>query len=83
MLIRLARHRDDAIAGAGEHVDGEAADAAGRAGDDDRAAVGRGAVAGERLDRERAVKPAVPIAIASNVDSASGIRTTQADGTRA
>ena len=30
-----------------------------------------------------AVKPAVPIAIASNVVSASGIRTTQADGTRA
>ena len=51
--IGLAGHREDAIAGAGEHVDGEAADAAGRAGDDNRAAVRRGAVAGERLDGER------------------------------
>ena len=53
MLGRLARRGDDLEAGVGQQRDGGAADAAGRAGDQHRAVVGRRAVLAQPAQREQ------------------------------
>ena len=62
--VRLAAHRDHLVAARREHVDGEAADAAGRARHDDRAPCGRLPVLLHAVMASAAVKPAVPSAMA-------------------
>ena len=82
-LVGLAGRGPDLVAALGEDRQRRAADAAARAGHEDRPVVGRQtALLERRRPTSPAVNPAVPIAIASRADSPGASGTTQPAGTR-